>query len=94
MYQMSPNTPEQPQRYPCSYPIWIEKIYCKLFQGMHMCDGRLTTEGTAPGLNTLRAFTTWNTSTTPSVLQRSMVVAMEQYIPERVAVSLGGRKRV
>ena len=56
-------------------------------------DGRLTTEGTAPGLNTLRALTTWNTSTTPSVLQRSMVVAMEQYIPERVAVSLGGRKR-
>ena len=56
-----------------------------------MCIG-LTTEGTAPGLYTLRAFTTWNTSTTPSVLQRSMVVAMEQYIPERVAVSLGEKE--
>ena len=43
---------------------------------------------TAPGFWARSAFTTWNTSTTPSVLQRSMVVAMEQNIPERQTVSL------
>ena len=47
-----------------------------------------TTESTAPGLCILRALTTWNTSTTPSVLQRSMVVAMAQNIPLRLTVSL------
>ena len=46
---------------------------------------------TAPGFCTLRAFTTWNTSTTPSVLQRSMVVAMAQNMPLRLTVSLQGR---
>ena len=46
---------------------------------------------TAPGFCTLRAFTTWNTSTTPSVLHRSMVVAMAQNMPLRLTVSLQGR---
>ena len=55
---------------------------------MHQGEAGLTTVGTAPGLWTLRALTTWNTSTTPSVLQRSMVVIIAQYIPDRVAVSL------
>ena len=45
---------------------------------------------TAPGFCTLRAFTTWNTSTTPSILHRSMVVAMAQK-PLRLTVSLQGR---
>ena len=48
----------------------------------------LTTVGTAPGFCTLRALTTWNTSTTPSVLHLSMVVVMAQNIPLRVTVSL------
>ena len=48
----------------------------------------LTTVGTAPGFCTRRALTTWNTSTTPSVLHLSMVVAMAQNIPLRVTVSL------
>jgi len=33
---------------------------------------QLTTVRTAPGFCTLRAFTTWNTSTTPSVLHHSI----------------------
>ena len=48
----------------------------------------LTTVGTAPGFCTRRPLTTWNTSTTPSVLHLSMVVAMAQNIPLRVTVSL------
>ena len=43
---------------------------------------------TAPGFCILRAFTTWNTSTTPSVLHFSIVVAMAQNMPERLTVSL------
>ena len=50
--------------------------------------GMLTTVRTAPGFCTLRAFTTWKTSTTPSVLHRSMVVAMAQNMPQRLTVSL------
>ncbi len=53
-----------------------------------MCMWPLTTVGTAPGFCTRRALTTWNTSTTPSVLHLSMVVAMAQNIPLRVTVSL------
>ena len=53
----------------------------------------LTTVRTAPGFWTRSAFTTWNTSTTPSVLQRSMVVAMEQNIPERQTVSLYSERK-
>ena len=48
---------------------------------------------TAPGFCTLRVFTTWNTSTTPSVLHRSMVVAMAQNMPQRLTVSLQERYR-
>ena len=44
--------------------------------------------GTAPGFCVRRALTTWNTSTTPSVLQRSITVAMAQNMPLRVTVSL------
>ena len=47
-----------------------------------------TTLRTAPGFCTLRALTTWNTSTTPSVLHLSMVVAMAQNIPDLLTVSL------
>ena len=44
--------------------------------------------GTAPGFCARSALTTWNTSTTPSVLQRSITVAMAQNMPLRVTVSL------
>ena len=54
--------------------------------------GQLTTVRTAPGFCTRRAFTTWNTSTTPSDLQRSIVVAMAQNMPERLTVSLTRKK--
>ncbi len=52
---------------------------------------QLTTEVTAPGFCTLRALTIWKTSTTPSVLHFSMVVAMAQNIPVRPTVSLHGK---
>ena len=48
----------------------------------------LTRVGTAPGFWTRSALTTWKTSTTPSVLHRSMMVAMAQNIPLLVTVSL------
>ena len=48
----------------------------------------LTTLWIAPGLWTRRALTTWKTSTTPSVLHLSMVVAMAQNIPDLLTVSL------
>ena len=48
----------------------------------------LTTVCIAPGFCTLRALTTWNTSTTPSVLHLSMVVAIAQNIPDLLTVSL------
>ena len=41
---------------------------------------------TAPGLRILSALTTWNTSTTPSVLQQSIVVAMAQNVPEQLTM--------
>ena len=53
-----------------------------------------TTVSTAPGFCTLRALTTWKTSTTPSILQHSMVVAMAQNIPERLTVSLQKGKKM
>ena len=57
-----------------------------LYSSKHACE--LTTVGTAPGFWTRSAFTTWKTSTTPSVLQRSMTVAMAQNMPLLVTVSL------
>ena len=48
----------------------------------------LTRVGTAPGFWTRSALTTWKTSTTPSVLHRSMMVAIAQNIPLLVTVSL------
>ena len=48
----------------------------------------LTTVGTALGLEVRSALTTWNTSTVPSVLQRSITVARAQNIPLRVTESL------
>ena len=53
-----------------------------------MCLVVLTTVGTAPGFCTRSALTTWKTSTTPSVLHLSMVVAMAQNIPDLLTVSL------
>ena len=64
---------------------------CPIRVGNQACYA-LTTLRMAPGFCTLRAFTTWKMSTTPSVLQRSMVVAMAQNIPERLTVSLQWRK--
>ena len=52
---------------------------------------QLTTVQTAPGFCTVRAFTTWNTFTTPSVLHHSMVVAMAQNMPQRLTMSLQRR---
>ena len=54
-------------------------------------ESQLTTVRTAPGFCPLRAFTTWNTSTTPSVLHRSMMVDMAQNMPQRLTMSLQGR---
>ena len=42
----------------------------------------------APGFCALKAFTTWNTSTTPSVLHLSMVVVAAQNMAERLTVLL------
>ena len=47
---------------------------------------------TRPGFCIRWAFTTWNMSTMLSLLQRSMVVAMAQNIPDLLTVSLQGRK--
>ena len=48
----------------------------------------LTTVSTLPGFWMRSAFTTWNTSTMPSVLQHSMVLMNEQNTPHRLTVSL------
>ena len=56
-------------------------------------DTILTTVRTSPGFWLRWAFTTWNTSTTLSLLQWSMVVAMAQNIPDLLTVSLEGRRR-
>ena len=42
----------------------------------------------APGFCALMAFTTWNTSTTPSVLHLSTVVVAAQNMAERLTVLL------
>ena len=47
-----------------------------------------TSVHTAPGFCTLSVFTTWNTSTTPSILHWSILVAMAQNMPQRLTVSL------
>ena len=51
-------------------------------------DWVLTTVRTRPGFWIRWAFTTWNTSTTLSVLQQSMVVAMARNMPDLQTVSL------
>ena len=48
----------------------------------------LTAVSTAPGFWIRRALTTWNTSTTPSVLHISMPFTREQNTPTRLTVSL------
>ena len=48
----------------------------------------LTTESTLPGSWMRSAFTTWNTSTMPSVLQHSVALIREQNTPHRLTVSL------
>ena len=65
--------------------------YIQQIMFLFICSIFLTTVVTAPGFCVLRTFTTWNTSTTPSVLHCSMVVAMAQNIPERLTVSLQGK---
>ena len=55
----------------------------------------LTTVRTLPGFWMRSAFTTWNTSTMPSVLQHSVALMNEQNTPHRLTVSLcavSGRK--
>ena len=84
--QRIPKTPKLNQRLTCSYPEYRQKQ-----EWLHVhsqINFMLTTVGTAPGFCARRALTTWNTSTTPSVLHLSMVVAMAQNIPLRVTVSL------
>ena len=53
---------------------------CRLFT--------LTTVSTLPGFWMRSAFTTWNTSTIPSVLQHSVALMNEQNTPHRLTVSL------
>ena len=48
----------------------------------------LTTVRTLPGFWMRSAFTTWNTSTMPSVLQHSVALMNEQNTPHRLTVSL------
>ena len=48
----------------------------------------LTTESTLPGFWMRSAFTTWNTSTMPSVFQHSVALIREQNTPHRLTVSL------
>ena len=48
----------------------------------------------APGLCILIAFTTWNTSTTPSVLHLSIVVMIAQNVAERLTVLLYKEQRL
>jgi len=49
---------------------------------------QLTTVSTLPGFWMRSAFTTWNTSTIPSVLQHSVALMREQNTPHRLTVSL------
>ena len=49
---------------------------------------KLTTVSTQPGFWMRSAFTTWNTSTMPSVLQHSVALMREQNTPHRLTVSL------
>jgi len=48
----------------------------------------LTTVSTLPGFWMRSAFTAWNTSTMPSVLQHSVALTREQNTPHRLTVSL------
>ena len=58
---------------------WIQRT-CRLLM--------LTTVSTLPGFWMRSAFTTWNTSTMPSVLQHSVALMNEQNTPHRLTVSL------
>ena len=80
---MIPRTPKLHQRSTWNYPAEI-----LVHHHANILTIIYTMVGTAPGFCTRRALTTWNTSTTPSVLHLSMVVAMAQNIPLRVTVSL------
>ena len=85
--QRIPKTPKLHQRLTWSYPAEL-LVHPALCEYSWSCFNISTIVGTAPGFCTRRALTTWNTSTTPSVLHLSMVVAMAQNIPLRVTVSL------
>ena len=56
--------------------------------GLQISMLKLTTESTLPGFWMRSAFTTWNTSTMPSVLQHSVALIREQNTPHRLTVSL------
>ena len=63
--------------------LWCSELWCEVEM-----NAVLTTVRTSPGFWIRWAFTTWKTSTTLSLLQRSMVVAMAQNIPDLLTVSL------
>ena len=54
----------------------------------HIATYKPTTVSTLPGFWMRSAFTTWNTSTMPSVLQHSVALMREQNTPHRLTVSL------
>ena len=56
--------------------------------GLQISMLKLTTESTLPGFWMRSAFTTWNTSTMPSILQHSVALIREQNTPHRLTVSL------
>ena len=77
--------PEHSLKHKLVLLLWM-RLWLKRVSGLS--DGVLTTVRTRPGFWIRWAFTTWNTSTTLSVLQRSMVVAMAQNMPDLLTVSL------
>ena len=78
--------PEHSLKHKLILLLWMRLWLKECMSGLS--DGVLTTVRTRPGFWIRWAFTTWNTSTTLSVLQRSMVVAMAQNMPDLLTVSL------
>ena len=86
------------------YPLyrWGNKLTCRhtgnkqIHAHEMVCNSEVThiaiykpsTVSTLPGFWMRSAFTTWNTSTMPSVLQHSVALMREQNTPHRLTVSL------
>ena len=87
MFQTSQWIPKELQKSTDTAPVSWSKLKCrKTINHTKVC--------TAPGFWTLMALTTWNTSTTPSVLHLSMVVATPQNIADLLTVLLQTEKRM